>query len=378
MITRSNYEIVFVDYFDGKLGNIREEELFQFLKDNPDLQEEFNLFAGVKIEPDLTLTFSGKEHLKKNPITISNYKTWLTAYLENDLEEAGKREVEKFLNENPSFKKDLEILKLTRLVPDHSIIYYKKNSLKRGGKILPFNQGVKRLVSIAAALFIMAVAYFIVNQLNSPTTIISDNQKKEKNDKIELKENIQAPVKDQAELINPKVDTQPKDKIKSNSYMVAERSGKKVKSIDLIDPKQVPVNAMKDSLQPMKKIPNEEFARDNNNNNNKINTINNLNGNNSFQAEIAAVPIKQITLDSKNISDIFSDEEVKELKELQKDKLKKSEESTRLVDLASKELNKLSKKTDITFEKVKDPESNSVTYAFGLGKNFSVSHTSGR
>ena len=85
MISRSNYEIVFIDYFDGKLDKIRVEELFKFLSVNQDLKEEFDQFMSVNAKPDLTLEFSGKEKLKKETITYLNYKTLLIGYLENDL-----------------------------------------------------------------------------------------------------------------------------------------------------------------------------------------------------------------------------------------------------------------------------------------------------
>ena len=75
MISRSNYEIVFIDYFDGKLDKIQQEELFVFLRMNADLQDEFNHYSGIHAEPDLNLGFDGKDRLKKDIITIFNYKT---------------------------------------------------------------------------------------------------------------------------------------------------------------------------------------------------------------------------------------------------------------------------------------------------------------
>jgi hypothetical protein len=79
------------------------------------------------------------------------------------------------------------------------------------------------------------------------------------------------------------------------------------------------------------------------------------------------------------MGDIFSDDELKDLKAMQNQKSGKAdEESKRLIDIAKEELNKLSNKTDIKFAKQNDPENKSVTYAFGIGKNFSISHTSGK
>ncbi len=371
MISRSNYEVVFIDYFDGKLDKVREGELFRFLKENPDLQEEFNMIAGVKIEPDLNEKFANKENLKRKPITLKNYKTWLIAYVEKDLTEDGEKEVENFLNNNSAFKKDLELLKLTRLVPDHQVIYSKKNSLKRGGRILYYSPAVRQFASIAAALFILAIAYFIITQLNTPSSIVSDKKGIENNDQTDRKEIIQSPDKEQAELISPEVAKTPKEKVKSN-HGVVPYGRNKINKIDRIDSKQVAVDVTNDSLRVLQIPENSALAHEDGDSSRSDDMI-------VLHTGDRVVPVGQLSLNSKNISDIFSEEEIKELQELQKIKLKKPEdESKKLADLASEELEKLSKKTDIRFEKINDSENNSVTYAFGVGKNFSLSHTSGK
>jgi hypothetical protein len=53
-LTRNNYEIWFVDYLDGKLGNEQLDTLLDFLEQNPDLKQEllgvsdFRLEAGTE------------------------------------------------------------------------------------------------------------------------------------------------------------------------------------------------------------------------------------------------------------------------------------------------------------------------------------------
>ena len=43
-IDRNNYEVYFIDYFEGNLNREEREELFQFLFLNPDLKNEFDEF----------------------------------------------------------------------------------------------------------------------------------------------------------------------------------------------------------------------------------------------------------------------------------------------------------------------------------------------
>jgi hypothetical protein len=97
IIQRSNYETFFIDYYDGKLDEIRKEELFTFLEKNPDLKEEFELYGNVSLEANIDVYFTGKDKLKKDVLTIYNYKTHFIAYFENDLNAKGKDEVETFL-----------------------------------------------------------------------------------------------------------------------------------------------------------------------------------------------------------------------------------------------------------------------------------------
>ena len=65
IIKRSNYETFFIDYYDGKLDEIRKEELFTFLEKYPDLKEEFELFCNVSLEANIDVYFTGKDKLKK-------------------------------------------------------------------------------------------------------------------------------------------------------------------------------------------------------------------------------------------------------------------------------------------------------------------------
>ena len=100
------------------------------------ISRKFNLSKGVFADPDLTVQFGVKDRLKKNTITIFNYKTWFVGYLENDLSLEEKKEVDSFLTNNTSFKTEFELLKQSKFIPDHRIIFENKKSIRKGNKII--------------------------------------------------------------------------------------------------------------------------------------------------------------------------------------------------------------------------------------------------
>jgi hypothetical protein len=166
MINRSNYEIYFIDYFDGRLDEKSRKELFAFLKANADLKDEFDRFGNVSVAANPLIAFGGKDRLKKDVITLFNYKTWLAAYVENDLTDSQKKEVESFLSKNNSIKPELEILKQIRLVPDEKIIFPKKNDLKKKNKVISFSAALKPLAVAAAITALFIISYFIIQNQN--------------------------------------------------------------------------------------------------------------------------------------------------------------------------------------------------------------------
>ena len=57
---RSDYELWFTDWLDGKLSQEQAEAFLAFLKQNPDLAGELNDLELVSLEPP-EITFSGKD-----------------------------------------------------------------------------------------------------------------------------------------------------------------------------------------------------------------------------------------------------------------------------------------------------------------------------
>lgn len=63
-INRENYELWFIDFLDGKLGEEAQKELKVFLKKHPDLEKELNDFKEIRLQPE-AISFEGSDSLQK-------------------------------------------------------------------------------------------------------------------------------------------------------------------------------------------------------------------------------------------------------------------------------------------------------------------------
>jgi hypothetical protein len=161
MLTRSNYEPYFLDYHEGTLNAAQRREVLDFLEQNPDLKEEFFAFESIRLESASDTVFAGKNNLKKGLVSADDLQNRMVAYFEGDLSVEEKRSFEAYLKEHPTVKRELEILKQTRLIPDHRIIFEKKASLRRGGKVIAFSASFYRSVAVAASIVLFFIAFFI-------------------------------------------------------------------------------------------------------------------------------------------------------------------------------------------------------------------------
>jgi len=119
-INLNNYEIYFIDYFDGNLTAEQAAELFLFLEKNPTLKEEFNAFNNTSIS-DLNTeeVFEDKFSLKVlTTPTAASINEWLIAEIEGTLSKEQIKQLDTFLVANPKFNKDRELYKQTILIAD--------------------------------------------------------------------------------------------------------------------------------------------------------------------------------------------------------------------------------------------------------------------
>ncbi|MBL0049047.1 MAG: DegV family protein [Bacteroidetes bacterium] len=155
-LSRANYETFLVDYLDGKLTPLEVANLLLFLEQNPDIKEEFEgveLSALTVVSSDL---FPNKEALKKKPpvtlINENNASNFLVRKIENDLSQSEIAELDAFLAQNISFRKELGLFEKTILKPDLFLQFSDRDSLKKRGRIIPL---FYRISSIAALLLLL-------------------------------------------------------------------------------------------------------------------------------------------------------------------------------------------------------------------------------
>ncbi len=130
MINKNNYEIYFLDYHEGTLPAEQVADLFLFLEQHPEFQEEFDAFENIKLTDDLTDIFPSKDFLKKAYVNENNVQQFLIAALEGDLNTDELKALHGFIAANKQFEKDKLLYAKTKLTVNTEI-YANKESLKK-------------------------------------------------------------------------------------------------------------------------------------------------------------------------------------------------------------------------------------------------------
>jgi len=156
-IDRSNYEVWFIDWLDGKLNSFQTKELNNFLDRNPDLKEEFNDLSIIPlVSPEDQ--YPNKDVLKRSAeeISESQFEYFCAAYLEKDLSDLGKSEVDEIISKDPQQKRVFELIHKTHLQAPAIKYKFKKQLLKRTTAQKIIRMSVIGLSSAAAIALIVA------------------------------------------------------------------------------------------------------------------------------------------------------------------------------------------------------------------------------
>jgi hypothetical protein len=202
-INLNNYEIYFIDYFDGNLTAEQAAELFLFLEKNPTLKEEFNAFNSISIS-DLNThqVFEDKFALKVlTTPTSSSINEWLIAEIEGTLSKEQIKQLEVFLIANPQYNKDRELYKQTILIADEQDEFAYKSSLKKG-VVKPLISNKQLWYAVAAILLVLLVSIYIIPNSNTTKQIGTKNPTKIDTLKNDLRDNENAAINNQ----NPKIE----------------------------------------------------------------------------------------------------------------------------------------------------------------------------
>jgi len=182
-INRNNYEAFFIDYLEGNLDVKLVDDFIEFLQQNPDLKEELSLFETVSIEQE-EITFNKKENLFKVKYDVElEFNQAAIASIEGEISASEKVEFDNYLSAHPEKQKEVELFTKTKLQPDETVVFGKKNILFRrsaGKTILLWTTRV-------AAVFIVALSvYIFIDQ--SSNKIIPENQVASVEKSIDTKE----------------------------------------------------------------------------------------------------------------------------------------------------------------------------------------------
>jgi tellurite resistance protein len=170
-IKKTDYEIYFIDYFDGKLNPEETAELMHFLDQNPELKSEFEGFENICL-PVENFTFENKDFLKKDiiqtvgKINADNYENFFIAFHEGELVPKEKAQTQSFIQKNPELEKEFEQFGKLYFQADTSIRYAKKEDLKKkaifGRKIYYYSSAIA-----AAVLLLFSVSFLLRNNLGN-------------------------------------------------------------------------------------------------------------------------------------------------------------------------------------------------------------------
>jgi len=165
-INKQNYEVFFMDYFDGNLSEESKQDLFAFLQQHPDLQDEFEGFEEVKLTAPASKKYPAKETLKKQDaatvgqINAFNFEDFFIARREGDLSQEEAKNVDGFLQKNPHLRPQAKIYESLRFIPDRNTAYPDKENLKK--QVTPFLIRRKKAAFLAvAASVLLLVGLFI-------------------------------------------------------------------------------------------------------------------------------------------------------------------------------------------------------------------------
>ena len=218
-ITRHNYEEYFVLYMDNELDSEQRREVESFVGKNPDLKEELDLIQQFRMEPDTSVVFRDKEELMSGAINgtiaatsieLSNYEEWLVLYMDNELDAAQRKTIERFIDAHPRVKNEWHLLQRTRLQPE-TIVFADKSSLYRSA------EKVRRIPTVwwrvAAVILLMmvagTVAVIVLN--NRRSSSMKDAEIVKTQDPVQQNTNTEMPVISPKEVITPAYEPLAKD-----------------------------------------------------------------------------------------------------------------------------------------------------------------------
>lgn len=129
-INRDNYETFFLLYTDDELPVRQRVEVDEFVKANPDLQEELLMLQQAVLKPE-PVSFVGREVLLKAEYVPTPLQEKLLLFLDNELSVSEMDETASAISADETLGKEWSILQQTRVVTTEHPVFKGRRSLYR-------------------------------------------------------------------------------------------------------------------------------------------------------------------------------------------------------------------------------------------------------
>ena len=178
-INRNNYETFFILYIDNELSVQEKIAVDVFIQQNPDLKEELTMFQQSVVVPE-AISFSAKDRLLKKPAVTDEIQEKLLLLLDKELNKAEVKNITCIISQDDACKKEWEVLQLTKISADNSIVFKDKAALYKqedNGRVIAI-----RWWRMAAAAVLIgfglwgSVVYFNNNERAAIETAASNKQ----------------------------------------------------------------------------------------------------------------------------------------------------------------------------------------------------------
>lgn len=185
-INRNNYETFFILYIDNELSVQEKNAVDVFIQQNPDLKEELTMFQQSVVVPE-AISFFDKDCLLKKPAVTDEIQEKLLLLLDKELNKAEVKNIASVISQDDACKKEWDVLQLTKISADNSIVFKDKASLYKqedNGRVIAF-----RWWKMAAAAVLIGfglwgtVAYFNNNERATIETASTNKQETPGNNK---------------------------------------------------------------------------------------------------------------------------------------------------------------------------------------------------
>ena len=156
MINKNNYEIYAIDYLEGNLPPELKREFEAFLSANPDIAKELQDINGLELAEDNT-SYELKSYLKKSDYEqygISYFEQLCIEDIEGIITPERKKELAEAIAKDNDMLGEYNLYSKTKLIPDLSVKYPARNSLKKA-KVINFRKQILNVLQTAAVIALL-------------------------------------------------------------------------------------------------------------------------------------------------------------------------------------------------------------------------------